>query len=182
MFSPFVVLLAAIGIEVGATTVLPRTRGFHDLTWSLVVLGGYALSIWLLAVVVRQMSVSVAYAVWSGLGTAAIAAVGAVAFGERLDAVKVTALALIITGVVVLNLHTAEAPADSRSSQSVPEVFSTSVGPGVSSSPSPRPAGPAEGSTATVSRGGRSGSSAIFCPLNVNSAVGPSPCTSTSTI
>jgi small multidrug resistance pump len=107
MFSPFVVLLAAIGIEVGATTALPRTRGFHDLAWSAFVLGGYAVSIWLLAVVTRQMSVSVAYAVWSGLGTAAIAAVGVVAFGDRLDAVKLSALALIILGVVVLNLHTA---------------------------------------------------------------------------
>lgn len=107
MFSPFVVLLAAIGIEVGATAVLPRTRGFHDLAWSLLVLGGYAVSIWLLAVVTRQMSVSVAYAVWSGLGTAAIAAVGAVALGERLDLVKVFALALIILGVLVLNLHAA---------------------------------------------------------------------------
>jgi len=107
MFSPFVVLLAAVGIEVGATTILPKTRGFHDLPWSLVVLGGYALSIWLLAVVVRQMSVSVAYAVWSGLGTAAIAAVGVLAMGERMDAVKLTALTLIIVGVVVLNVHTA---------------------------------------------------------------------------
>jgi multidrug transporter EmrE-like cation transporter len=107
MFSPFVVLLAAIGIEVGATAILPRTRGFHDLPWSLLVLGGYALSIWLLAVVVRQMSVSVAYAVWSGLGTAAIAVVGVVVLGERLDAVKVFALLLIIAGVVVLNAHTA---------------------------------------------------------------------------
>lgn len=162
MFSPFAVLLAAIGIEVGATVALPRTRGFHDLSWSLVVLGGYAVSIWLLAVVVRQMSVSVAYAVWSGLGTAAIAGVGAVAFGERLDVVKVTALALIITGVVVLNLHSSHDPAESHGSQSVPVVRSTSVGPGVSSSPSPRPDGPADGSTATVSSGGRSGSSAIF--------------------
>jgi small multidrug resistance pump len=107
MFSPFVVLLAAIGVEVGATTILPRTRGFHDLPWSIVVLGGYALSIWLLAVVVRQMSVSVAYAVWSGLGTAAIAMVGVLALGEKVDVVKLTALALIIAGVVVLNLHTA---------------------------------------------------------------------------
>jgi small multidrug resistance pump len=107
MFSPFVVLLAAIGIEVGATAALPRTRGFSDLPWSLLVMGGYAVSIWLLAVVTRQMSVSVAYAVWSGLGTAAIAAVGAVALGERLDLVKVSALALIILGVIVLNLHTA---------------------------------------------------------------------------
>jgi small multidrug resistance pump len=107
MFSPFVVLLAAIGIEVGATAALPRTRGFHDLLWSSVVLGGYGISIWLLAVVTKNMSVSVAYAVWSGLGTAAIAAIGAIAFGERIDAVKLTALALIIVGVVVLNLHTA---------------------------------------------------------------------------
>jgi small multidrug resistance pump len=62
MFSPFVVLLAAIGIEVGATAALPRTRGFHDLLWSLVVLGGYGISIWLLAVVTKNMSVSVAAA------------------------------------------------------------------------------------------------------------------------
>jgi small multidrug resistance pump len=114
MFSPFVVLLAAIGIEVGATTALPRTRGFHDLFWSVLVLGGYALSIWLLAVVVRQMSISVAYALWSGLGTAAIAAVGVLVFGERLDAVKLAALALIVTGVVVLNLHSTDSHADSH--------------------------------------------------------------------
>ena len=106
MFSPFVVLLAAIGVEVGATTILPKTRGFHDLPWSIVVLGGYAVSIWMLAVVVRQMSVSVAYAVWSGLGTAAIAAIGVLVLGERMDAIKLTALGLIVVGVVVLNLHT----------------------------------------------------------------------------
>jgi small multidrug resistance pump len=109
MFSPFVVLIAAIGVEVGATTALPRTRGFHDLPWSALVLGAYALSIWLLAIVVRQMSVSVAYAVWSGVGTAAIAGVGVLFLGERLDAVKLSALALIIVGVVVLNLHSTSA-------------------------------------------------------------------------
>jgi small multidrug resistance pump len=107
MLSPYVVLLAAIGVEVGATTILPKTRGFHDLPWSLAVMGGYALSIWLLAIVVRQMSVSVAYAVWSGLGTATIALVGVVVLGERIDSVKVLALTLIIAGVIVLNLHTA---------------------------------------------------------------------------
>jgi multidrug transporter EmrE-like cation transporter len=106
MFSPFVVLLAAIGVEVGATSMLSRTRGFHDLPWSLAVMSGYALSIWLLALVVRQMSVSVAYAVWSGLGTASIALVGVLVLGERVDAVKLTALGLIIVGVVLLNLHT----------------------------------------------------------------------------
>jgi small multidrug resistance pump len=107
MFSPFVVLLAAIGVEVGATSILPRTRGFHDLPWSLLALGGYAVSIWMLSVVVRQMSVSVAYAVWSGLGTAAIAVVGVLVLGERIDVVRFTALALIVVGVAVLNMHSA---------------------------------------------------------------------------
>jgi small multidrug resistance pump len=107
MLSPLAVLLAAISVEVGATTLLPRTRGFHDLPWSLLVMGGYALSIWMLALVVRQMSVSVAYALWSGIGTAAIALVGVSVLGERIDAVKLAALVLIIVGVVVLNLHTA---------------------------------------------------------------------------
>jgi small multidrug resistance pump len=107
MFSPFTVLLAAIGVEVGATSLLPRTRGFHDLPWSVGVVAGYAVSIWLLALVIGRIPVSVAYAVWSGLGTASIAVVGAVLLGERLDAVKVSALLLIIVGVVVLNLHTA---------------------------------------------------------------------------
>jgi small multidrug resistance pump len=121
MFSPFVVLLAAIGIEVGATTALPRTRGFHDLPWSLLVLGGYGLSIWLLAVVTRQMPVSVAYAVWSGLGTAAIAALGVVAFGERFDVVKLSALTLIIAGVVVLNLQAAGSHDPHRSPRATTE-------------------------------------------------------------
>jgi multidrug transporter EmrE-like cation transporter len=107
MLSPFAVLLAAIGVEVGATSMLSRTRGFHDLPWSLAVVSGYAISIWLLSLVVRQMSVSVAYAVWSGLGTASIAVVGVLVLGERVDAVKVSGLALIIVGVVLLNLHTA---------------------------------------------------------------------------
>ena len=98
-------LLVAIGIEVGATAALPRADGFSDPFWTAVVLTGYAASIWLLAVVVRQVPVSVAYAIWSGLGTAAIALIGVVLLGESWDLTKVLALGLIIVGVVVLNLH-----------------------------------------------------------------------------
>jgi small multidrug resistance pump len=100
-------LMVAIGIEVGATAALPRADGFHDPFWTTVVLVGYAVSIWLLALVVRQVPVSVAYAIWSGLGTAAIAVVGVVLLGESWDLTKVLALTLIIVGVVVLNLHAA---------------------------------------------------------------------------
>ena len=98
-------LLLAIGIEVGATAALPRTDGFHDPFWATVVLVGYAVSIWLLAIVVRHVPVSVAYAIWAGLGTAAIAVVGVVLLGESWDLTKVAALGLIVVGVVVLNLH-----------------------------------------------------------------------------
>lgn len=98
-------LFAAIGVEVASTAALPRTDGFHDMGWSLFTLSGYALSLWLLTVVIRQMPVSIAYAVWAGVGTAGIAIVGVVALGERLDPVKAVAIALIIAGVVTLNLH-----------------------------------------------------------------------------
>jgi small multidrug resistance pump len=141
MISPFVVLLAAIGIEVGATTALPRTRGFHDLFWSALVLGGYAVSIWLLALVVRHMSVSVAYALWSGLGTAAIAGVGVFAFGERLDLVKVTALVLIIVGVVVLNLHTVSPSHHGSGARTADRTQELSAGRVAASLSEPVPAG-----------------------------------------
>ena len=98
-------LLLAIGAEVGATAALPRTDSFSNPVWTALVLGGYAVSIWLLAVVVKSMPVSVAYAVWAGLGTAAIAVIGVIVLGESWDLTKAAALTLIIVGVVVLNLH-----------------------------------------------------------------------------
>ncbi len=99
-----VLLMVAIGIEVAATALLPRAQGFTDPWWSAVVLGGYAVSIWLLAIVVRTMPVSVAYAVWSGVGTAVVAAVGYFFLGESMGWVKGLSLALIVVGVVGLNL------------------------------------------------------------------------------
>ena len=107
MLGAFGLLMVAILTEVGATAALPRTGGFRDPGWTALVLGGYAVSIWLLAVVVRTIPISVTYAVWSGVGTAAIATVGVMFLGERLDLFKVLAIALIVTGVVVLNLHSA---------------------------------------------------------------------------
>ena len=105
MFGAWALLVSAIAVEVGATAALPRTHGFREPGWTALVLGGYAISIWLLAVVIRHIPVSITYAVWSGLGTAGIVAVGVLLLGERLDALKVTALTMIIAGVVILNLR-----------------------------------------------------------------------------
>jgi small multidrug resistance pump len=105
MGTAMALLMLAVGAEVGATAALPRTESFHHPVWTPIVLLGYAVSIWLLALVVRQMPVSVAYAIWAGMGTALIAVVGVVLLGESWDLVKVAALAMIVVGVVVLNLH-----------------------------------------------------------------------------
>ena len=99
-----VLLMTAIGVEVGATALLPRAAGFTQPLWSAVVIVGYALSIWLLALVVRSMPVSVAYAIWAGLGTAAVAVIGFLFLGESMGPLKATSLGLIVLGVVGLNL------------------------------------------------------------------------------
>lgn len=104
MFAAALLLLAAIGIEVVATALLPRTAGFTDPWWSVLVLSGYAASIWLLAVVVRTISVSTAYAVWSGLGTAIVAVIGYLWLGEQMTALRAVSLAMIVVGVIGLNL------------------------------------------------------------------------------
>ena len=69
------------------------------------VLAGYGLSIWMLTVVVKQMPVSVAYAVWAGAGTALVAVVGLLFLGEHLTWVKAREPGtMIVAGVVGLNL------------------------------------------------------------------------------
>jgi small multidrug resistance pump len=98
-----VLLAVAIAIEVVATALLPRADGFTDLGWSVVVLLGYSVSIWLLTVIVRTLPVSVAYAVWSGAGTALVAVVGLVFLDEPFSWLKVASLAMIVGGVVGLN-------------------------------------------------------------------------------
>jgi small multidrug resistance pump len=103
--SALALLLLAIAVEVAATAALPRTQGFHDPGWSVAVAAGYLLAIWLLTVVVRRMDVSVAYAIWSGVGTAAIALVGFLWLGESLGPAKLGGIGLIVAGVLVLNLQ-----------------------------------------------------------------------------
>ncbi|MCW2786009.1 MAG: small multidrug resistance protein [Marmoricola sp.] len=104
MYGAVVLLMVAIGIEVGATALLPRAAGFTDPLWSVVVVTGYGASIWMLAIVVKAMPVSVAYAIWAGVGTAAVAVIGFAFLGESMSWFKAGSLGLIVLGVVGLNL------------------------------------------------------------------------------
>ena len=64
----------------------------------------YLSAFYFLSVVLRTMPVGLAYAIWSGLGTVLVALLGWVAFRQRLDAPAVLGLALIVSGVLVVNL------------------------------------------------------------------------------
>ncbi len=104
MLGAALLLMAAIGIEVAATSLLPRAAGFTDPIWTTVIVAGYISSLWMLALVVRTIPVSVAYAVWAGVGTATVAVIGFAFLGESMTWLKAASVGLIVVGVVGLNL------------------------------------------------------------------------------
>jgi small multidrug resistance pump len=97
-------LAAAIGVEIVATLSLRASDGFTRLGPTLVVVVGYAGSFYLLSLVLRRLDLGLVYAIWSGVGTAAIAAIGILALGEPATALKLVSIALIIVGVIGLNV------------------------------------------------------------------------------
>jgi small multidrug resistance pump len=103
----WLMLAGAILTEVIATSALKLSDGLSRVVPSIVVAVGYILSFVLLAQALKlHLQVSVAYAVWSGVGTAAIAVIGMLVLDEPLNPAKVVGIALVILGVVVLNLAT----------------------------------------------------------------------------
>ncbi len=100
----WILLTFAIVLEVAGTTNMKLSEGFSNLVPSVLVIFFYALSIIALTFAVNRLDVSVAYAVWSGMGTALVAMIGLWFFRESVTSVKVVALGLIIVGVVMLHL------------------------------------------------------------------------------
>ncbi len=94
----------AIVSEVAATSALKASEGFTRLWPSLTVVAGYALAFYFLAQTLNSIPVGVAYAIWSGVGVALIAFVGWLVYGQTLDTAALIGLALIVAGVLVLNL------------------------------------------------------------------------------
>jgi small multidrug resistance pump len=105
----YLFLLCAIFAEVIATSLLKSTEGFTRLWPTVICLAGYAVSFAMLSVsIARGMKTDVAYALWSAIGTAAIVAIAVLFLGSSLSVAKVAGIALIIGGVVTLNLAGAQ--------------------------------------------------------------------------
>ena len=106
----WVILVMAIAAEVAATSALKASEGFTRLWPSLFVVAGYAAAFYFLALTLRVIPVGVAYAIWSGVGLIFLVIVGRVFFGQTIDAAAVAGFALIIAGVIVLNVFSSSVP------------------------------------------------------------------------
>ncbi len=100
-------LAGAIVLEVAGTTSMKLSEGFTKVVPSVLLFVFYAASFAALTFALKKIEVSVAYAVWSGLGTALIAAIGILYFREAASALKLVSILLIVAGVVGLNLSEA---------------------------------------------------------------------------
>jgi small multidrug resistance pump len=103
-------LSIAIVSEVIATSALKAANGFTRLGPSLLVVLGYALAFYFLSLTLRTIPIGVAYAVWSGVGIVLVAIIGWLLYGQKLDVAAIVGMALIIVGIVVLNVFSKMSP------------------------------------------------------------------------
>lgn len=102
--SAWAYLSLAILAEVIATSALKASSGFSQLWPSIVVIAGYGVAFHCLSLALRSVPLGIAYAIWSGAGTALIALIGVVLYKQKLDAAAICGIGLIVAGVLVLNL------------------------------------------------------------------------------
>lgn len=94
----------AVLSEVIATTALKFSEGFSKLVPSLIVVVGYGLSFYLLSLSLKVIPIGTAYALWSGIGIVLTVIVGAVLWREQMDWARGIGIALIIGGILIINL------------------------------------------------------------------------------
>jgi small multidrug resistance pump len=105
---PWLFLAGAIVSEVVATTFLKLSEGFTKLVPSIVVVIGYVAAFGMLSqALTRGMGIGVAYGVWAAAGVALVAVVGTAFLGESMTWVQVGGIALVIAGVLALELGAA---------------------------------------------------------------------------
>jgi small multidrug resistance pump len=100
----YLFLGVAIVAEVIATSFLKQAEGFSRAGPTTVVAAGYLLAFFCLSLALRTIPTGVAYAIWSGVGTVTITGIAWAFQGQRLDAAAVAGMAMIVGGVLVMNL------------------------------------------------------------------------------
>ena len=109
LLKTYLPLLAAIGLEVIATSALQASQQFTRLVPSILVVVGYGGAFFFLSLALREIPVGIAYAVWSGLGIVLISAVGWVLYGQKLDLPAMVGIGFIMAGVLIVNVFSKSA-------------------------------------------------------------------------
>ena len=100
----WVLLGIAILAEIAGTLSLKASNGLSRLWPSLGVLFGYATAFTLMAMSLKKLDVGVTYAIWSGVGIIGAAIGGYIFFDQQLSKMTIIGMAIIVAGVVVMNL------------------------------------------------------------------------------
>lgn len=100
----YLLLFVAIVAEVVATSALKASENFTRLIPSLLVVAGYGVAFTCLSMTLKTLPLGVAYAIWSGIGTALVAVLGWLVYRQQLDLPAIAGISLIIIGTIVLNL------------------------------------------------------------------------------
>jgi multidrug resistance protein EbrB len=104
----YIALSIAIASEVVGTTMLKLSEGFTQLLSSIGVIIGFVIAFYSLSISLRELPLSLAYAIWSGVGTVLTAFVGIVVWGDPFGILMFAGIVLIVGGVVLLNAPSAK--------------------------------------------------------------------------
>ncbi|AYV70072.1 hypothetical protein C2I06_24525 [Niallia circulans] len=116
-------LCLAIVFEVAGTTSMKLSEGLTKLLPSILLIFFYLNSLVFLTLALKTIEISVAYAIWSGIGILIISIIGVYYFNESLSLVKITAIFLIIIGVVTLNFTVDHSEASDHKSQMSEKLY-----------------------------------------------------------
>ncbi|MBV8328431.1 SMR family transporter [Chryseobacterium sp.] len=100
----YIFLALAIIFEIIATTFLKKSEEFSKLWPSVITVIGYACAFYCLSLSLRQIPVGITYAIWSGVGIVFITIIGVIAFKQIPDLPAIIGIALIVIGVIIINV------------------------------------------------------------------------------
>ena len=106
---PYIILMLAVLAETIGTTALQASQQFSRPLPSVIVVIAYGAAFYLLAIALKSFPVGIAYAMWSGMGIVFIAIIGFAVFGQRLDMAAILGIALIMAGILIINLFSGTA-------------------------------------------------------------------------
>jgi len=97
-------LIASILFEVFGMLSLKHSNGFNNLLPTAGAISCFILSIWLMSISLKKIEMGITYAVWAAASTAIVALLGIIFYAESMSQLKIIGIALIVIGVMLLNL------------------------------------------------------------------------------